>query len=251
MEGLFAATNRSTERVLEINGCEIVSCPDQVCCGALHAHAGQIETARQLAKRNIDCFDEKKPDRVIVNAAGCGAAMKEYGHLLKDDPAYKDRAAEFSKRMRDVCEFLAEIGIAHPSGRIEARVAYDAPCHLIHAQRIVQAPLEVLRAIPGIEIVPLKGSETCCGGAGIYNLLHPDLSTAILSDKLANIAATGATFVATSNPGCLMQIGAGLILNGSSCTVVQPVDLLDAAYSTERNSVVAYKTKDKLEACPT
>ena len=232
MEGLFRATNRATERVLEINGCEIVSCPDQVCCGALHAHAGQIETARQLAKRNIDCFDRSKPDRVIVNAAGCGAAMKEYGHLLKDDPEYKDRAVEFSKRVRDACEYLVEIGIARPSGRIEARVAYDAPCHLIHAQRIVQAPLDVLRAIPGIEIAPLKGYESCCGGAGIYNLLHPDLSGAILSEKLANIAATGATLVATSNPGCLMQIGAGLILNGSLCAAVQPVDLLDAAYSS-------------------
>jgi glycolate oxidase iron-sulfur subunit len=232
MEGLFAPTNRATERVLEINGCEILSCPDQVCCGALHAHAGQTEMARQLAKRNIDCFSERKPDRIIVNAAGCGAAMKEYGHLLKDDRAYRDRAAEFSSRVRDVCEYLAEIGISRPSGRIEARVAYDAPCHLIHAQRIAQAPLDVLRVIPGIEIVPLKGSENCCGGAGIYNLLHPELSAVILSEKLASIAATGATLVATGNPGCLMQIGAGLILNGLPCTAVQPVDLLDAAYST-------------------
>jgi glycolate oxidase iron-sulfur subunit len=232
MEGLFRPTNRATERVLQVNGCEIISCPDQVCCGALHAHAGQIEMARKLARRNIDCFEEQGPDRVIVNAAGCGAAMKEYAHLLKDDPMYKDRAVEFSKRVRDVCEYLVEIGIALPQGRIDARVAYDAPCHLIHAQRIVQAPLDVLRTIPGIEIVPLKGFESCCGGAGIYNLLHPDLSSVILSDKLANIAATGAELVATSNPGCLMQIGAGLILNGSTCTAVHPIDLLDAAYSS-------------------
>jgi glycolate oxidase iron-sulfur subunit len=231
MEGLFAPTNRATERVLERNGCEIVSCPDQVCCGALHSHAGEIEMARRLARRNIDCFDRQKPDRIIVNAAGCGAAMKEYGHLLKDDLQYRDRAREFSDRVRDVCEHLAEIGIAPPEGRIEARVTYDAPCHLMHAQRIIQAPLEVLRAIPGIKLVPLRGYESCCGGAGIYNLLHPELSTGILADKLANIAATGAELVATSNPGCLMQIGAGLMLNDMFVAPVQPIDLLDAAYS--------------------
>jgi len=231
MEGLFEPTNRATERVLERNGCQIVSCPDQACCGALHSHAGQIEMARRLARRNIDSFDEQKPDRIIVNAAGCGAAMKEYGHLLKGDPEYRDRAREFSRRVRDLSEFLVEIGITPPRGRIDARVTYDAPCHLIHAQRITRAPLDVLSAIPGIELVPLKGYENCCGGAGIYNLLHPDLSTAILADKLANIAASGAELVATSNPGCLMQIGAGLILNQISAVAVQPVDLLDAAYS--------------------
>src|SRR5262249_43940322 len=159
------------------------------------------------------------------------AAMKEYGHLLKGDRMYRDRARDFSERVRDLCEFLVESGIAAPRGRIEARVTYDAPCHLIHAQRINQAPLDVLSAIPGIELVPLKGYESCCGGAGIYNLLNPDLSTAILAEKLANIAASGAEIVATSNPGCLMQIGAGLILNEISAVAVQPVDLLDAAYS--------------------
>jgi glycolate oxidase iron-sulfur subunit len=231
MEGLFKSTNRATERVLERNGCEIVACPDQACCGALHAHAGQLETARRLARRNIDCFDKQKPERIIVNAAGCGAAMKEYAHLLKDDPVYRDRAREFGERVRDACEYLVEIGMAPPAGRIEAKVTYDAPCHLMHAQRIVQAPVEVLRAIPGIELVPLKGYESCCGGAGIYNLLHPDISSDILAEKLANITASGAGLVATSNPGCLMQIGAGLILNGIPAKVVQPVDLLDAAYS--------------------
>jgi glycolate oxidase iron-sulfur subunit len=187
--------------------------------------------ARRLARRNIDSFEKKKPDKIIVNAAGCGAAMKEYGHLLKDDPEYRDRARAFSERVRDACEYLVEIGIAPPAARIEARVTFDAPCHLMHAQRVVQAPLELLRSIPGIELVPLRGYENCCGGAGIYNLLHPDLSSAILSDKLTNIAATGATLVATSNPGCLMQIGAGLILKGMAARVVQPIDLLDAAYS--------------------
>jgi glycolate oxidase iron-sulfur subunit len=231
MEGLFGPTNRATERVLERNGCEIVACDNQVCCGALHAHAGQLEMARQLARRNIDSFDQQKPDRIIVNAAGCGAAMKEYGHLLRGDAVYKDRAREFGKRVRDACEYLIEIGIAPPSGRINASVTYDAPCHLMHAQRVIQAPLDVLRAIPGIELVPLKGCESCCGGAGIYNLLHPEISSAILSEKLANIRATGAEMVATSNPGCLMQIGAGLILSGIPATAVQPVDLLDAAYS--------------------
>jgi glycolate oxidase iron-sulfur subunit len=156
--------------------------------------------------------------------------MKEYGHLLKDDPHYRERAGEFGQKVRDACEYLVEIGISPPAGRIQARVTYDAPCHLIHAQRVIRAPLDVLRSIPGIELVPLRGSENCCGGAGIYNLLHPDISSEILSDKLANIAATGATLVATSNPGCLMQIGAGLILNGIAASAVQAIDLLDAAY---------------------
>lgn len=231
MDGMFKEANSSTERVLGLNGCEVVEAPGQLCCGALHAHAGQIEQAKELARKNIDAFLESRCERVIVNAAGCGAAMKEYVQLLADDGEYRERAAEFSSKVRDVSEFLVEKGIARPAGRSSRRVAYDAPCHLIHAQRVVHAPVDLLRAIPGLELVPLAGAETCCGGAGIYNLQHPDLSAEILSGKIESIRATGADTIATANPGCIMQIGAGLLLEGTGIDVVHPIELLDAAYS--------------------
>jgi glycolate oxidase iron-sulfur subunit len=230
MEGLFRETNRATERVLARNGCELIQANGQMCCGALHAHAGQLEVARQLARMNIAAFLESGADRIIVNAAGCGAAMKEYAGLLADDPAFADRAREFSSKVRDVSEFLIEAGIRRPAGRIQRLVAYDAPCHLIHAQRITQAPVDVLRAIPGVTLVPLRGFESCCGGAGIYNLQHPQLSADILSDKIASIKESGADTVASANPGCIMQIGAGLLLDGIEVDVVHPIELLDSAY---------------------
>jgi glycolate oxidase iron-sulfur subunit len=231
MEGLFKEANLATERVLERNGCKVVEAPGQVCCGALHAHAGQIEQARSLARKNIDAFLTSECDWVIVNAAGCGAAMKEYGLLLADDPEYREPAREFSSRVRDISEFLVHHGVKPPAGRVSRRVAYDAPCHLIHAQRIARAPIDLLKAVPGLELVPLPGYETCCGGAGIYNLQHQELSGAILSEKLESIRATGADTVATANPGCIMQIGAGSLLEGMNIDVVHPIELLDAAYS--------------------
>jgi glycolate oxidase iron-sulfur subunit len=231
MESLFQKTNRATERVLARNGCKLLDAERQGCCGALHAHAGQLEVARRLARTNIAAFLESGADRIIVNAAGCGAAMKEYGVLLADDPLFADRAREFSSRVRDVSEFLVETGILPPTGHIERLVAYDAPCHLLHAQRITQAPIEVLHAIPGITLVPLRGFESCCGGAGIYNLQHPELSNDILSDKIASIKESGADTVASANPGCIMQIGAGVLLNGLDVDVVHPVELLDASYA--------------------
>jgi glycolate oxidase iron-sulfur subunit len=230
MEGLFRETNRATERVLVRNGCELLDAQAQACCGALHAHAGQIDAARQLARRNIDAFLSTGADRIVVNAAGCGAAMKEYHMLLADDPAFADRAREFSLKVRDISEYLIETGLRQPTGQVERRVAYDAPCHLIHAQQITQAPIDLLRAVPGVTLVPLKGFETCCGGAGIYNLQHPDLSTGILNDKIASIRETGADTVASANPGCIMQIGAGILLNGLEVDVAHPIELLDAAY---------------------
>ncbi|MFL6277896.1 MAG: heterodisulfide reductase-related iron-sulfur binding cluster [Blastocatellia bacterium] len=230
MEGLFGATNRATERVLVRNGCEIIEVDRQMCCGALHAHAGQLESARQLARANIDAFLASGCERVIVNAAGCGAAMKEYGALLADDPEYAERAAGFSRKVKDITEFLAGRGIAEPPCAINRRITYDAPCHLYHAQRVTQAPIDLLKAIPGLELVPLRGSESCCGGAGIYNLQHPELSEEILADKLAAIRESGADMVATANPGCIMQISAGARMNHMPIAVIHPVELLDAAY---------------------
>jgi glycolate oxidase iron-sulfur subunit len=230
MEGLFGATNRATERVLARNGCEVMDVEKQVCCGALHSHAGQVESAKQLARVNIDAFLASGCDRIIVNAAGCGAAMKEYDVLLADDAQYAERARAFSDKVSDITELLAERGIASPANSIRRRVAYDAPCHLYHAQRVTQAPIEVLKAVPGLELVPLRGSDSCCGGAGIYNLQHPELSGQILADKLAAIRESGADTVATANPGCIMQIGAGARVNQLPVEVIHPVELLDAAY---------------------
>ncbi len=226
---LFSRVNDATERTLAANGCSVTSVPSQGCCGALHAHAGDIETARGLARRNIDAFERAAPDLIVANAAGCGAAMRDYGHLLGDDPDYGDRAAAFSARVRDVTEVLVERGPA-PAGPLRLRVTYDAPCHLHHAQGVTRAPLDVLSAIEGLEIVPLRGADECCGGAGIYAITHPELGGRIGDDKLAAVEATGAEVVATGNPGCMMQIGAGLRLRGSGAQVAHPVELLDEGY---------------------
>jgi len=230
MEGLFRETNRATERVLSVNGYAIAPAPGQQCCGALHAHAGDLHTARKLARKNIAAFERSGADFIAVNAAGCGATMKEYGHLLQDDPEWHERAAALGARVRDVSELLAAAGPL-PGGVLPIRVTYDAPCHLQHAQRVTQAPLAMLAAIPGLELVPLHDSDQCCGSAGIYNLIEPDTSDAVLEPKLANIRATGAPFVATGNPGCLMQIGAGLIRDEIPARSIHPVDLLDASYA--------------------
>ncbi len=203
--------------------------PEQRCCGALHAHGGDRERARALARANIDAFERAGVDAVAVNAAGCGAAMKEYGALLADDPAYAARARALAARVRDVSELLVERG-PRPGAPLPLRVTYDAPCHLHHAQRVTREPLAVLHAIPGLELVPLPGADECCGGAGIYGLTHPELGGRILADKVAAIRSTGADGVVTPNPGCMMQIGAGLLLEGDGRPVLHPIELLDESY---------------------
>jgi glycolate oxidase iron-sulfur subunit len=230
MEGLFTEANRATERVLVRNGCQIAGVKNQMCCGALHAHAGYMETARELARKNIKAFLDDDCQYVIVNSAGCGAAMKEYREWLEHDKEFAVQANEFSAKVKDISEFLAEQGIKKPDGQVNLLVTYDAPCHLMHAQRIVNPPLELLQTIPGLQFRALAGAETCCGGAGIYNLQHPELSAEILSGKLENIRKTGADMVATANPGCIMQIGAGAKMAGLDVEVVHPIELLDAAY---------------------
>lgn len=234
MGGLFAETNRATIRVLRVNDYRVVAAPNQRCCGALHAHAGDLDGARALARANIDAFLRSGAAFIAVNAAGCGATMKTYATLLADDPAYAPQAATLAARVRDVSELLAAAG-PRPGAPIPATTGalatYDPPCHLLHAQRIADAPLAVLHAIPQLRLVPLADAEQCCGGAGIYNLLHPRLSATILSAKLACIAETGASLVLSGNPGCLMQIGAGLRRAGIHARAVHPVDLLDASYA--------------------
>ena len=230
MEGLFTETNRATERTLVVNGYEMVSAPRQRCCGALHAHAGDLDGARALARANIAAFEQSDADFVCSNAAGCGAMMKEYKHLLANDSSWAERANRLSARVRDVSELLVAAG-PQAGAPLSERVTYDAPCHLLHAQRIADPPIAMLRAIPRLTLVPLEGAEHCCGAAGIYNLIEPDTSNRVLSPKLRNIEATGADLVATGNPGCLMQIGAGLRRNALRARTVHPVDLLDASYA--------------------
>ena len=233
MEGLFKHANDATKRVLAVNGCELNDVETQVCCGALHAHAGDLETARKLARRNIDAFEQflatNGSATIIINAAGCGALLKEYGELLKDDPQYAERAKRFSESVRDVTEFLAQVGISH-GAEINRRVTYDAPCHLYHAQRVMTAPQQVLAAIPGLEYRQLEGMQDCCGGAGIYNLSEPEMSESLLADKIGKVKATEAEILVTANPGCHMQLSAGARMFNADCRVEHIVELLDESY---------------------
>ena len=229
MEGLFTETNRATERVLLANGYAVQPTAGQRCCGALHAHAGDDATARALARVNVAAFEQTAADVIVVNAAGCGAMMKEYAQLLAEDANWSARAARVAARVRDVSEVLAEAGPL-PGGALAVTVTYDAPCHLLHAQRLAAPPLRVLAAVPGLTMVALEGSEHCCGAAGIYNLVEPMTSDKVLAPKLQNIAATRAPFVTTGNPGCLMQIGAGMHHARIDARTIHPVDLLDASY---------------------
>ena len=235
MRGLYADTNAATARTLRANDYDVVEVEGQRCCGALHAHAGDLDGARRLARVNIAAFERSSTAFIAVNAAGCGAMMKEYGHLLADDPAWSERAAAVSARVRDATELLAAAGPI-PGGALPIAVTYDAPCHLLHAQRLVRPPLAVLGAIPGLEIIPLTDADQCCGAAGIYNLLEPEVSGMVLEPKLAHIAATGAELVATGNPGCQMQIGAGMLRTRTGRGTVHPIDLLDASYSRAERS---------------
>lgn len=230
MHGLYKETNRATIRTLRANDYDVTDAPGQRCCGALHAHAGDLDGARRLARVNIAAFEKAGADFIAVNAAGCGAMMKDYGHLLANDPEWASRAAAISAKVRDATELLAAAGPAR-GAPLRVRVTYDAPCHLLHAQRIVQPPLAVLGAIPALDIVPLTDADQCCGAAGIYNLLEPEVSSRVLEPKLVHIAATGADFVTTGNPGCQMQIGAGMLRARVGRGTVHPIDLLDASYS--------------------
>lgn len=228
-EGLLGRVNRATERVLEANGFTVVSIREQGCCGAIHAHTGDLEGARDLARGNIEAFESRSVDLIAVNAAGCGASLKEYAHLLDGDPAFGERAAVMAAKVRDVTELLGQPGLA-TGAPLSVSVTYDAPCHLLHAQRVVQEPLVLLDSIPGLDLRPLANHDECCGGAGIYGITNPELGGAISADKVKAILDTGARIVATGNPGCMMQIGAGLRAAGAPVDVVHPIELLDVSY---------------------
>jgi glycolate oxidase iron-sulfur subunit len=225
----FSDVNAATVRVLAAEGCEIYAPKSQGCCGALALHAGREEAAREYARKLIDAFNVEELDYVAVNAAGCGSNMKEYGYLLRDDPQYAEKAAKFASRVRDINELLVEIGPRAPRRRIEAKVAYHDACHLAHAQRIRNQPRALLESIPGIEIVPIAEQEVCCGSAGIYNLVEPGPAAELGERKARNVIATGASIVASANPGCTLQIESHTQRLGKPVRVLHPVQLLDMA----------------------
>ena len=230
MNQLFTHTNLATVRVLQENGCDVLTPRKQTCCGALHVHNGVRDVALRLARQNIDAFEEENLDAIVINSAGCGATLKEYDALMQHDDEYAEKAARFTEKMRDISEFLAEIGITPPEGEIKRRVTYDEPCHLVHGQNVHDQPRQLLQSIPGLDFVELRESEWCCGSAGIYNITQPDMSRSILERKMKHIADAQAEIVATGNPGCILQIQLGLRERGSPMKVMHPVDLLDCAY---------------------
>lgn len=230
MSTLFGDVNAATVRVLRRNGCEVLVPRGQACCGALNVHNGETVAARRMARRNIDVFLAAGVDAVIVNAAGCGAAMKEYGHLLRDDPDYADRASQFAALVKDAGEFLAGLGLVPPSGRLEMAVTYQDPCHLAHGQKVRAQPRQLLGAIPGLRLVEMDGADRCCGSAGIYNITHPEMSQELLTEKMTAIGRTGAAAVVAPNPGCMLQLRFGAQRYGPALPVYHLMDLLDRAY---------------------
>jgi glycolate oxidase iron-sulfur subunit len=231
MSVLFAEINEATLSVLRRNGCDVVIPKSQVCCGALNVHNGETVAAKKMARKNIDAFLALELDAVIVNAAGCGAAMKEYGHLLRDDPAYAEKAAAFSRLVKDASEFLVEIGPIAPLKRIDMTVTYQDPCHLAHGQKVRAQPRQLLKAIPGLRFTEMNGSDRCCGSAGIYNLTHPEMSQELLKEKMRSIAESGAAAVVAPNPGCMLQLRYGAQRYGPPVQVFHLMDLLDRAYT--------------------
>ncbi|HWB82844.1 MAG TPA: heterodisulfide reductase-related iron-sulfur binding cluster [Bryobacteraceae bacterium] len=226
----FARLNEATVRVLQKNGCEVVVPEQQSCCGALHLHSGLREEAQQLARRNIDAMEGENFDAILTNAAGCGSTLKEYAELLEDDPAYAEKAREFSERMRDVTEFLASIPLNPHMATLNTTVTYQDSCHLAHGQKIRSAPRKLLTSIPGLKFIEMPGADICCGSAGIYNVVQNEMSMQILASKMQSVNLTEAAVVATANPGCLLQLTAGVRLHGRKQRVMHVIEILDHAY---------------------
>ncbi len=225
----FAALNEATIRVLTANGCEVVVPAGQLCCGALAAHAGVRDVARQLARTNLDVFLRDDFDAVVTNAAGCGSTLKEYEQLFFADDPDQEQARVFRGRMRDVTEFLAELGLSAPLRELRLRVTYQDSCHLLHGQKIREAPRKLIRAVPGVELVEMPLADHCCGSAGVYNVTEAKTSLELLAEKMQNARATRAQAIVTANPGCLLQMRAGAEIHGTGQEVLHVVELLDRA----------------------
>ena len=223
-------TMEATVRVLTRNGCNVAVPVGQGCCGALNLHSGDMEMARKMARRNIDVFLNVGVEKVVVASAGCGSTMKEYGDLLKDDPKYKAAAERFGSMTVDVTEFLVSLPFDRPKGEVRRRITYQDSCHLAHAQRVTQAPRAILSSIPGVDFVEMENASRCCGAAGIYTITQREFSRRLLESKMESVASTGADTVATANPGCMIQLEAGLGLSGIPGRVCHVVDILDESY---------------------
>lgn len=228
---LFGDVNEATVGVLRRNGCDVVFPPKQGCCGALNLHNGESTAAKRMARRNIDAFLDADVHAVIVNAAGCGAALKEYGYLLRDDPAYAEKAQRFSSMVKDAAEFLHALGLIGKLAPLKMRATYQDPCHLAHGQRVRSQPRELLKAIPELDLCEMEGSDRCCGSAGIYNMTHPGMSQHLLKEKMQSVAATQAEALIAPNPGCMLQLRYGSQQYGPKIKVYHLMDLLDRAYS--------------------
>ncbi|HEV1285133.1 MAG TPA: heterodisulfide reductase-related iron-sulfur binding cluster [Bryobacteraceae bacterium] len=226
----FARLNEATVRVLQANGCEVTIHDGQTCCGALHVHAGLRDRARVLARKNIDALAGAGYDAILTNAGGCGSTLKEYDELLEQDPAYAERARQFVGLMKDVNEFLASIGLNPRMGEVREVVTYQDSCHLAHGQRVRSAPRELLRQVPGLTLKEMPMSDLCCGSAGIYNVVHTEMALALLEKKMGSANSTGATRIVTANPGCMLQLRAGVDRHGHGQRVSHVVEVLDEAY---------------------
>jgi len=234
---VFPDVNRDTADVLLANGCSVDTPPVQPCCGSLHAHNGDLEHARVLARRMIDLFPPDRYDAIITNAGGCGSHLRRYAPLLHDDSTYRERAVVWDRKLRDIQEWLIEIGCRAPETSPfdqPAAVTYHDSCHLVHGQKISREPRAVLRLLPGVSLVELPESTWCCGSAGVYAITQPEQAERLLGRKTANIVGTGAEWVATANPGCHLQIARGLDAAGTRIKVAHPVSLLARAYRRER-----------------
>jgi glycolate oxidase iron-sulfur subunit len=227
----FSPVNEATVRVLTANGCEVVIPKDQGCCAALPAHQGQEDQAQAIARQMIDSFEETDVDAVIINAAGCGHTLKEYGHILQDDPTYREKAIAFSNNVKDVQEFLAEVGLTAElsplSDKDELPIVYQDACHLLHGQKISVQPRQLLQQIPGVKLREPVDAALCCGSAGVYNMLQPDIADELGQQKVDNLLNTGAELIASANPGCSLQIKKHLQLQGKEMTLLHPIQLLD------------------------
>jgi glycolate oxidase iron-sulfur subunit len=229
----FSELNRATIRVLNANGVGVLVAPHQRCCGALHSHAGYRKQARHLARVNLRAIEDLQCERILTNTAGCGAMLKSYGELLADDPRYAHKAGEFASKVRDVTEYLAEIGVTPPPPLAGLRVTYQDACHLAHGQKVREQPRELLKAL-GVDLVEMARADHCCGSAGTYNITQNKLSREILDLKMADVAATKAGVLATTNVGCMLQLRAGVERSGLEMEVVHVLELLDRAYESTR-----------------
>jgi glycolate oxidase iron-sulfur subunit len=228
---LFGDVNAATVRVLRRNGCEVVFPEQQTCCGALNIHNGETIAAKKMARRNIDAFLAAGVDAIVVNAAGCGAAMKEYDYLLRDDVEYAEKAKRFSATVKDAGEFLAGLGLVGPMVPMNLTVTYQDPCHLAHGQKIRSQPRQLLQAVPGLKLIEMEGADRCCGSAGIYNITHAAMSQHLLKEKMRSVGATTAEAIVAPNPGCMLQLAYGAKCHGPNLPVYHLMDLLDRACS--------------------